>query len=208
MDRLCEIYSELKSTVNGELYLANYFTEIRNQIDIGCEEFISEPNLKDDVKEKAIQQQEELINEVNSFQKECLKNLMVNPIKEVDLEKFDFRLKTLDLADNKAVLNLEKDLYCVLHNRKKALFINKGIVLLRLDAYWSLFTSGSKEIYEKKHKKKFDHAVLFALLVLIEDEFLIFNDKLEHFGRNLFNTLLDDTARQKFKLVSLIFIKI
>ena len=57
-----KIYDELKAIVDhSKFYLINYFDEIRNEIDIECAKYLDKKNLAQELKEKAITQQQEMI---------------------------------------------------------------------------------------------------------------------------------------------------
>ena len=163
MDKLQTIYGDLKLVASSKLYLVNYFDEIRNSIDIECQTFLDKPEAIDELKEKATQQQLEMIEQVGLFEKSCLSELEKSPLEQLDLEELDRRVKSLDLKDKKEVEKLEKELFCEAFNRKKRIFMNKGCIFLA-----------------KKPKRT---EVLFGILIFIEDEFVINrenDDKFQH----------------------------
>jgi hypothetical protein len=163
MDKLQTIYGDLKLVASSKLYLVNYFDEIRNSIDIECQTFLDKPEATDELKEKATQQQLEMIEQVGLFEKSCLSELEKSPLEQLDLEELDRRVKSLDLKDKKEVEKLEKEFFCEAFNRKKRIFMNKGCIFLA-----------------KKPKRT---EVLFGILLFIEDEFVINSendDKFQH----------------------------
>lgn len=152
-----EVYlKELKSTFdNPKLYLVNYFDGIRSQIDLECHIY----DRKVGNTEQAILQ-EELINEVDNSQRHCLSNLENN---SSNLEALEQRLKVVDLEDEEAVLNVEKELLCSVFNRRKVLFMNKGIIFFKL-------VNMSNNLLTR---------VLFGDLYIVEDEFLLYSQRLQ-----------------------------
>ena len=141
MDRLKRIYAELVETVNNSrLYLVNYFSELKSQIDIECETYLSKGALGTKDEEKAIEQQIDMIHQVDLFQSKCLDKLKKHTIEHLtNLSEFEHRLNHLHLMNTDAVLELEKKLYCVLYERKRVLFMNKGIVFLSIEDYEAVF---------------------------------------------------------------------
>ena len=186
MDKLEEIHLELKSTANSRIYLVSYFDEIRNQIDVECETYLSkidsriklDQGKREKQKEKAIEQQQEFIKEVDLFQQECLKNLGTHPIEPLNLEDLERRLNSVNLKNNNSVLELEKDFYCTLYNRKKLIFMNKGILFLSLEKYkkfCGVKKKYSMSLFATVPQKNPD--ILFGILLLVEDEFIIYNEE-------------------------------
>lgn len=130
MKNLIRYLGELKFVLNSpKLYLVDYFDKIRNQIDLDCEIYL---NGKIEIKnrEKATQQQEEMIKEVDLFEMECLSDLKTRKRDSTDLEVLKDCLKSLDFEDEDAVLMVEKQIYCALFERKKILLGNRSIIFL------------------------------------------------------------------------------
>ena len=70
------VHTELKSITNSpKLYLINYFDDIRKQIDIESQIYMNKKKLGAELKERALEEQLKMINEVDSFQKKCLNHL-------------------------------------------------------------------------------------------------------------------------------------
>ncbi len=72
-------------------------------------------------------------------------------------------------ADKDRVLQLEKELYCLLFDRKKALYMNKGIIYLNMN-----------ESYDFVNMRVDD---MFGTLIVLEDEFLLNSDKVQRLTR-------------------------
>lgn len=172
MNKLEDHLNELKAIAqNPRIYLVNYFDEIRNQIDVECQAFLSRSDLASDVYDMAIQQQEELIGEVFLFQRRCLENLEMlvsNDLTEIG--QLEQRFNSLIAGDEEASLNVEKDVYCALYDRKKLLFNNKGLIFFSLKDFQKLMKSSYMEIGSD---------ILYGLLFLIEDEFLLDSDEFQ-----------------------------
>ena len=75
--RESNLLDDLKLAVDcPKRYLANYFDEMKNQIDLECQVYLGRDGLADEDKEKAISEQLELIQEVDFFEQKCLANVV------------------------------------------------------------------------------------------------------------------------------------
>jgi len=175
MNKIESIYSELKYLNDQpKVFLLKQFDEIRYQIDIECQKFLNALNFLylNGLEIKTIEQQLEMLSEVDLFQKQCLAKFAQNPPKQLNLEELDQRIKSINSEDKDVALKLEKELYKEMFNRKKCLFGNKGIVFLSMENCKHFF----------QHYVSFgEPRILFGTLILIEDEFLLFGDKLQQF---------------------------
>jgi len=79
MERKLQEYSDLSK--NGELYVKKYFRSIRNTIYWNKEKLIQIINNK----------AESLVSTLNNYEKECLKNVTKEPIKNLDAETKQFK---------------------------------------------------------------------------------------------------------------------
>lgn len=175
MNKLEAIFCELKSAVNSpKVHLVNYFDEIRNQIDIDCETYLSRHGLANQT--RALVQQQELISEVDLFLRQCLSNVASLDEDLSKLDELELSLKSLDLTDKDAVLAVEKNIYCALNNRKRLLFRNRGIIFVNIDNY--------EKYFESPGSRQRDPQVLFGLLFILEDEFLLFSDQFQPIRAN------------------------
>ena len=126
-----------------------------------------------------------MIEEVDVLQEQCVANLVSIPIDQMNLEAIECGLKNDSLDNQQLVLNSQRQLYCELHKRRKTLFLNKGIVYLSGEFCAKAFASRwNNWNYHKKEPKDFS-SVSFGCLLLIEDEFLIFSDKLKEWSRSV-----------------------
>jgi len=152
----------------------SHFDEIRNQIDIEYENLLcsAAKKKKSENTEFLPQKQQELIHEVNLFQKQCLFNQDSNQLDYINLHDWEHRLKALNQDDKEAVLTFQKELYCELYSRRKALFLNKGMIFLSnsMQLVRSPITGLTRLSYIK---------IVFGTLIVIEDEFLIYSDKFQ-----------------------------
>ena len=170
------VYQDLQTTFNEmksmnsspKCFLIQHFDDVRNKIDLECQKYLDNNELKVESKEKAILRQQEMIDEVDSFQKKCLANLKTEQTHQINFEEFEKRLKLQDKDD---VMELGKDLCCAIHKIKKELFMNQGIVFFTKENYEKLFKIRSK-LYSS-------NSFIFGNLILIEDEFLMNSDKFE-----------------------------
>ena len=164
-------FNEMKSMISRpKCFLIQHFDDVRNKIDLECQKYLDNNELKVESKEKAILRQQEMIDEVDSFQKQCLANLKKEQKHQINLEEFE---KRLQLQDKDLVMELGKELCCAIQNIKKELFMNQGIVFYSKDNYEKLF-----DFHYHSCGEEFG-SVLFGNLILIEDEFLINSDKFE-----------------------------
>lgn len=172
MSRLEIIMSELKAaTSSPRVYLVNYFDDIRSQIDIDCQTYL---NNEFEKMEQAIRHQDQMINQVDLFQKECLANLGTIPFDLKRLNDLEDRFNSVDIGDKESVLKIEKDIYCALFEIKKLLFLKKGIIFVNLEKCEKFIEPTCKQI---------DPQILFGLLFLIEDEFILYSDKFQQIKR-------------------------
>jgi hypothetical protein len=187
MDKIGKILLEIKLIDSSpKLYLVNHFDMVRNQIDLDSERYLDTMKklVKDQIqdwylilKECVYQRQQEMIDEVDLFQEQCVSNLTSNPIGQMNLQEIECGLKNLRLDNQEMVLKFQRQLYCELHNRKKTLFLNKGMVYLNRE-----FCAEALSCWINNEKDDF-RFVLFGCLFLVEDEFLIYSDKLKEWSR-------------------------
>jgi len=188
MEKIGKILFELKSIDSSpKLYLVNHFDMVRNKIDLDTECYLDTIKLlvKDQskdwhltLKECVYQRQQGMINEVDLFQEQCVSNLTSNPIGQMNLEEIECGLKDLRLDNQEMVLKFQRQLYCELHNRKKTLFLNKGMVYLSRE-----FCGETFSYWKNDKKENFRSVVLLGCLFLVEDEFLIYSDKFKEWSR-------------------------
>ena len=164
-------FNEMKTMITTpKIFLIQHFDWVRDQIKDECQKYINNNELKVESKEKAILIQDEMIDEVDSFQKKCLANTKTEQRHQINFEEFE---KRLQLQDKDLVMELGKELCCAIHSIKKELFMNQGIVFYSKDNYEKLF-----DFHYHSCGEEFG-SVLFGNLILIEDEFLINSDKFE-----------------------------
>ena len=139
---------ELKAIIyNPRLYLANFFADIRNQIDTECHIYLECQDLNVENKEQAVENQLVMIKEVDTFEKQCLDNLSSYPMDQLELNK-------------------DEPEHYQLYERKKSLFLNKTLVFLNKSFLLLASYSSSEKIVQLK----------FGVLVIVEDEFLVNSD--------------------------------
>jgi hypothetical protein len=160
------LLKDLKLAVESpRSYLATYFDELKNQIDLECQSYLGRDKLADEDKEKAISQQLNMIQEVDSFEKKCLENVL------------HLELPTKEQIDG---IREEKMLYITLHQVQKQLFMNQGMVFFceeRFNQFVSNFTNFDG------FGREYPEYCSFGLLLFIEDEFMILNEKVEQMLR-------------------------
>lgn len=134
MNKLNDKFSKLKSLKNSpRLFIVNYFDEIRNIIDIECENYLIKHG---EEREITIQQQEEMIKEVDLFEKKCLSNLESDQCFSIDLDNLQNKIESLDKNE---VKKAEKELDSAIYRIEKTLLMDQGIVFLNEEQPMSLF---------------------------------------------------------------------
>ena len=147
--------------------MATYFDEMKNQIDLECQMYLDRAGLADEDKEKAITQQLEFIQEVDSFEQKCLENVG------------KFELPTKEQIDG---IREEKELYIALHQVQKQLFMNQGMLFLDVKQFKEFIEP--PEFLMRNSGGSFNalfHS--FGHLIIIEDEFMILNEKVKQMMR-------------------------
>lgn len=154
--------NNLKSVIKSpRLYLCDYFSELRNTIDIQCES--SEQNEAT----QSFETQSLLINEVDAAEKECLSKLNNNFLTNGILKQVKHVMTAIEVnSKTNALVDSPKlnEIKCLLEETTsdilKVLFRNRGIVFLSKE-FLASFIPGLEGLIES-----------FGLLVLIEDEFI------------------------------------
>ena len=159
--------NELKEKLNKlrlldkrpRLFIVEYFDNIRNKIDIECETFLTRHAGSDEERDKAIQQQTEMIKEVDLFEKKCFSNLGSVQFSSIDFDKMQARIESLDMNNKDAVLKAENELESILFQREKTLLMEQEIGFLN-----------NKIIKEKT-------LTLFGAIFIVMDEYVRFFDE-------------------------------
>lgn len=160
MDELRKKLNELMlSESSPRLFIVDYFDAIRNQIDIECENYLSKHGHTDEKREKSIRQQEEMIKEIDLFQKECLSNLESVESSPTAIENLRNKIERLETNDQNAISRAEYEIDIALDQRKKSLLMEQGIVFL--DKKYNQITEN-------------DQLILFGALIMVKDEYLPF----------------------------------
>ena len=93
MNTPVSISNDLKLAAKSpKVYLTNFFSELKNQIDLECEAYLSRSDLQVDQQDRAIFQQLQLIHEVNYFEKKCLHLIYKLLKRKIKFSKFDFEI--------------------------------------------------------------------------------------------------------------------
>jgi len=141
LNRLTKQLEKLKSIIEyPRYYLANYFEEIRKQVDlVGTQLTTAEDIILYPVKRKLTENWLLIINRIKSFEEECIKKTMNNKlstdvyfqylqvIKQLELKLN--KLNELKLEDN-YFDELEYDIYNESYNLKRVLFLNRSVVFM------------------------------------------------------------------------------
>jgi hypothetical protein len=141
---------ELKSIVTSpRLYLANHFSNLKNQVDLECQIFLQEQTNTVEGKQAAqfaLESQKIIISHIVSFESECIRNHDDSTdIKEVDFAK-------LNAATFDALLTAQSTIFL----NKTFKFVGRNSEFFKEDAFTSLnFAIKS-----------------FGMLIVVEDEFV------------------------------------
>ena len=166
LDTLKSDLNNLKSVIKSpRLYLSDYFTELRNKIDIQCETTIRKAVEKT---REQLEHQSLLIEEVNSFEKECflrldknglLSNAILKQVKTL-MTTIESNYKSGALDTGPKLNEIKSLLDEIISDMHKTLFIARGIVFLA-NEFLATFIPGIENQLET-----------FGLLVIVEDEFI------------------------------------
>ncbi len=136
-ENVFRIFEKLKMLVQlPRLYLSNYFSDIRTEIDLAF--FEKELGIIDNENKLKLRHNwQEMINKVNSFEEECLIERSIKKFKEISCdskpivdsleEKYDSALKTNNEYELK---HLEELAYDEMYKIETRLFQNRTIVFL------------------------------------------------------------------------------
>ena len=136
-EKISRLIEKLKMLVElPRLYLSNYFSDIRTEIDLAF--FEKELGIFDaENRVKLRRNWQEMIDSVNSFEEECLIGRSIKKFKEISFgskpivdcmeEKYDSALKTKNDYELKLLEDLAYDEMCKI---EKKLFQNKTIFFL------------------------------------------------------------------------------
>ncbi len=158
--RESNLSDDLKLAVDSpKRYLATYFDELKNQIDLECQMYLGRDKLADKDKDRAISEQLEMIQEVGSFEQKCLANVG------------QFELPTKEQIDG---IIEEKDLYIALYKVQKQLFMNQSMVFFSEKQFDHFYTHHLRGFSVKNDCKEY---YSFGVLFFIADEFMKLNEK-------------------------------
>ncbi len=148
----------LKTALNfPELYITEFFSELKSRIDIKCEIFVSQ--LADPTGEdyqQAINYQSILIHELCKFERQCLQNLQLNKSTELINDE------SLSLHSD---ANLNDFVYETFLQFQKEIFLNRTIVFLSKD-------NGAVGDYELLSCFDLSSLASFGTCLVLEDEFI------------------------------------
>lgn len=176
LNQLNEDLTDLKSIVaNPKIYLLEYFAQFKNNIDIEAQnlaiEYKKEPEC---VRQAIFDDQSSIINQVEDFEVETLKNLSATPVSENLLNKANERIAIIDTNllriknDFKRTTDFNNDLDHLIDKmelmlHKIALEVNSAILSNRTLIF----------IENIRFKKKFDAKSLnLGKLVVIKDAYI------------------------------------
>ena len=146
LSQLMQVYKSLP------LYVSDYFSELRNKVDIACQYFLINQN--DASNEKSIQaldNQVLIIEKLKKFESNCLENL-----DEVNLQEASELIEMIETDEN--TINASLLLTCLMKIQKQ-IFLNKTFIFV--DTNSTLL---------KDTQLAF---AFFGALVIVEDEFIV-----------------------------------
>ena len=173
MEQIQSDINELHTILNcPSSYLVNYFDDLRNKIDVKCEEYLQiQNNFNSKESVQALEHQVLMVNEVDAFEKICLTNLANQTGDElrskcvIAIRKTKAEMKNLISGDHKKLKEIRIFIYNALTSVHKDLFINQTIILwTKNDSY-----RNSADFFDPFLTLKIKS---FGLLLIIKDEFI------------------------------------
>ena len=168
IDQLRSDLNDLKQSLKSpSIYIANYFSNLINEIDIECESFIQKQEIKKTEQTsrrlalKATENQDLIIKEVKAFEKLCIAELNLNGLDTKLLHDVTKSIQIIEsqIDQNESKLQeLDGIAYDLLVRIQRVLFLNKGI----------LFVSRENRI--NKDASLINKS--FGALVIVEDDFI------------------------------------
>lgn len=153
---------------NPKLYIATYFSELRNTIDIEYETYLSHQN-DDEPSTVANEFLTSMIDNVTNFERDCLLKLSSSSLNaeasiEESISKLRDELKYVDSYEAEKLIELEDLISVLMLQVQKILFGNQQLVFV------SKNTQFFKEYLETSDCEV--DMLSFGFLVKIEDEFI------------------------------------
>lgn len=143
-----ERLEELKTiTQTPKLYLSKYFTDLRTQVDLDYAAISINKDISNENKDQSNKLWTEMIDKINHFEQEVLRNIPKNGFKTIDLKRP--KRKNLKLIER------------VTNELQKKLFLNQTIL------YLSKETCKNKELFQNS---KFNNILLHLKDVFINSK--------------------------------------
>lgn len=139
--------SKVNNSLSPRLYTVNQLDETRNQVDIGCQTYLTSNDLTaEDRMKKGPSSSKKRWSKSWTCSKQdvCLSNLKSLQIDQTELEDLEQCLKTLKLDESEAILKVEKDLDCALFQRQNMLFMSQRIIFLN-KSYCEMLFKGDQD---------------------------------------------------------------
>lgn len=142
---------------NPRLYIFNYISELKSQIDLECQKFLnSQEDLGNEQSITALEVQSTLIEDINQYESECYKNLAT-----IQLDSM-IRSQAKKAIDKAECHQQAKE---ALRLIQEQLFLNRTFVFIAKD---SPLIADTVEFKIKS----------FGVLVIVEDKFIAYEDYL------------------------------
>lgn len=142
---------------NPRLYIFNYISELKSQIDLECQKFLnSQEDLANEQSITALEVQSTLIEDINQYESECYKNLAT-----IQLDSM-IRSQAKKAIDKAECHQQAKE---ALRLIQEQLFLNRTFVFIAKD---SPLIADTVEFKIKS----------FGVLVIVEDKFIAYEDYL------------------------------
>ena len=166
-DQICQVFDSLKSILDSpRLHIANHFTDLRHQIDLEFQTFIRNSN--DLEIERHSDYMTVILNEVQMFEVECLKNsLMISGhllemtkgrVKQIEHELEKCSAGSIEI-DEHTYYEINELIYECLLEIEREIYMSKQMIFLTKDN--DLIEFPCKSYYSS-----------FGLLVIIENEYI------------------------------------
>lgn len=160
LEQLLAGLSELKAAMqNPRLYIYQHFSDLKNQIDVECQQFLcSQVDLQSTASTQCIDYQDQMIDEVESHERACLKNCQFADLNKESvtrmIESTEAELKGLLALEDKRLGEINLLVGETVYHVKRELFLNRSLLFVPRSVNLALDVEN------------------FGVLLVIEDEFI------------------------------------
>lgn len=181
-------FKELKLALTvPRVYLANYFDQLRNEIDTACELFTQPAQatgeLDTQITKQAHEYQALMIDEVTAFEQMCLFNSK-NKHMEANvattgvemIRKLEQDVENLEQENSQQIRDLRELISTGLFDAQKCLFMSKALIFLTRDEYRREFEYS--EVLNSAQSSA-NGVLSFGVLIVVDNDFIAKNKLIE-----------------------------